>query len=100
MPIYQVACQGCGRTYERISTIASRRAPCDCGGEVDLVPCSSVTHKPFIAYDDFALGAHVTSHAERNRLMREGHLEYREKIGKGELSARRDRAEQERRSTT
>ncbi len=63
-------------------------------------------YHPFIPYFDFALGREVTSLAERWRFMRgeidresgerRGQLDYRDKMSPGDLSARRDRLEQER----
>jgi hypothetical protein len=54
-------------------------------------------YEPFTAYFDIGLGVEVTSHAQRWRLMREAKVDYRDKLSKGELSARRDRVEQQRR---
>lgn len=53
-------------------------------------------HHPFIPYFDFALGAEVTSHAHRWRLMKEAHVDYRDKMRPGDLSARLDRVEAQR----
>lgn len=52
---------------------------------------------PFAPYFDIALGEHVTSLAERWRFMRQQHVDYKDKLSPGQLSARRDRIEQERR---
>jgi hypothetical protein len=66
----------------------------------------ALPYHPFIAYDDIALGVHITSLAERWKHMRpqyegdeliRGKLEYREKMRPGDLSARRDRIEQQKR---
>lgn len=62
---------------------------------------------PFTPYFDFALGVQVTSLAERWRHMRGtidpesgrrvGQLDYRDKMSKGDLSARLDRVAQQKR---
>jgi hypothetical protein len=54
------------------------------------------SYHPFTEYFDFALGEHVTSLAQRHRLMRTAHLDYRDKISTGEISARKDRAHEKR----
>ncbi len=48
-------------------------------------------YDPFIPYFDFALGEYVESHAHRWRLMKEHHVDYRDKMSPGDLSARKDR---------
>lgn len=105
MPIYDLRCEGCGRTWERVSTIAERYAPCEtCGAGVVQEFKHSVQATPFIPYFDWALGEQVTSLADRWRLMRpqtdgdeisRGKLEYRDKMSKGDLSARQDRLHQQ-----
>lgn len=74
---------------------------------VRVVPHEPVgVYHPFTPYFDFALGVEVTSLAHRWSLMkgeidrdtgeRRGQLDYRDKMSAGELSARRDRVEAER----
>jgi len=53
----------------------------------------SVQTDPFVQHFDFALGAEVTSLGDRRRLMKDLHLDYRDKMSAGDLSARRDRVE-------
>jgi len=55
-----------------------------------------LTYRPFTPYFDFALGQQIDSHAQRWRVMRQKKLDYRDKMDKGTLSARRDRIEEER----
>lgn len=66
----------------------------------------SVQNTVFIPYFDVALGVQVDSLAQRWRLMRpemdgdhvvRGQLDYREKMSKGDLSARKDRIYQQKR---
>lgn len=61
-------------------------------------------YHPFIPYLDIALGVQVDSLAQRWRLMKpqydgdevsRGRLDYREKMSKGDLSARNDRIHQQ-----
>ena len=52
---------------------------------------------PFTEYFDIGLGETVTSFADRWRFMRQKGLQYRDLPSKGELSARRDRIEQQKR---
>jgi hypothetical protein len=52
---------------------------------------------PFQAYFDIGLGEQVNSFADRWRLMRQKGLQYRDLPRPGDLSARRDRVEQQRR---
>jgi putative FmdB family regulatory protein len=94
MPSYDLRCTTCGRTWERFSTIAARYDSCEeCGGAVEQEFKHSVQSTPFIPYFDFALGVQVSSLAERWRHMRNLHVDYRDKMSAGELSARRDRIE-------
>lgn len=48
-------------------------------------------------FDD-GLGIYVTGWGDRRKAMREHHLDYRDHPAPGELSARRDRIEQQKRS--
>ena len=98
MPTYDLRCTACGREWERFSTVAMRYTPCEaCSGVVEQLFKHSVQAIPFVAYFDIALGKEITSHAERWTAMRAQHVDYREKMAPGELSARRDRIEQQRR---
>lgn len=78
-----VVCDTCGQTYG----IGQSPYCKDGHGFVQ-------THHPFIPYFDFALGEQVDSLARRKRLMRDKHLDYRDKPRPGDLSARRDRIEE------
>jgi hypothetical protein len=53
-------------------------------------------YRPFRPYFDVALGAEVTSLAQWNRTMREKHADLTDSPSKGQLSARKDRCEQDR----
>lgn len=64
----------------------------------------ALSYHPFIPYFDIALGVQVDSLAQRWRLMKpemdgdevsRGRLDYREKMSKGDLSARQDRIHQQ-----
>lgn len=66
-----------------------------CGSERFLGDRAS--YHPFIPYFDIGLGEEVTSHAQRWRLMHAAHMDYRDKVTPGELSARRDRLEERKR---
>jgi hypothetical protein len=46
---------------------------------------------PFTHYFDIGLGVEVTSWAQRRRVMKEQHMDFRDKMSKGALSARLDR---------
>ncbi len=96
MPSYDLKCQSCGKEWERFSTIGARYEPCDCGGAVEQLHKHSVQGTPFIPYFDFALGEQINSMPERKRAMRNAHVDYRDKMSPGDLSARRDRVHQER----
>jgi putative FmdB family regulatory protein len=92
MPTYDVRCLACDRRFERLTTIARRRDACDtCGGAVELEHRPAMTYQPFTPYFDFALGREITTHAERWRAMKELHVDYRDKMSTGDLSARADR---------
>lgn len=98
MPSYDLKCLGCGRTWERFSLIADRYAPCEtCGGAVEQEFKHSVQSSIFTPYFDFALGQQVDSLPERKKAMRNLHLDYRDKVDRGTLSARRDRIEEQKR---
>jgi len=78
-------CAACGKTY------AAPQSPyCKDGHE------AAGTYHPFTHYFDFALGEEVTSLAERKRYMRNLHLDYRDKMSAGDVSARRDRVHEQR----
>lgn len=51
----------------------------------------------FAPYFDIGLGAHVEAPDQRRRLMKQHHLDYRDHPSNGDLSARRDRIEQQKR---
>lgn len=93
MPTYDLRCHGCGREWERWSTIAARYDPCeDCGGAVEQLFKHSVQATPFVPYFDLGLGVQVDSLAQRWKHMRNLKMDYRDKPSKGDLSARTDRA--------
>ena len=54
----------------------------------------------FAPYFDIGLGADVEAPDQRRRLMRQHHLDYRDKMRPGALSARRDRIEQQKREAS
>jgi hypothetical protein len=92
MPLYDLHCTACDRRWERSSTIAHRQDPCEvCGGAVEQEFNPASAYHPFAPYFDIALGCEVTSLAHRWRLMKEHHLDYRDKMSPGDLSARLDR---------
>ena len=95
---YDRRCLNCGREWERVCAVADRYAPCEeCGGSVEQIWRHSVQNTPFPAYFDYGLGVEVTSLGQRHALMREYHLDYRDKKTPGDQSARQDRIrEQER----
>jgi hypothetical protein len=95
-------CLGCGREWERLSTIARRYDPCDnCGAAIEQIFEHSVQATPFVRYFDIGLGREITSLGDRWAAMRgtmdpesgvvSGQLDYREKPSRGDLSARNDR---------
>ncbi len=96
MPRYDRKCKQCGREWERVSTIADRMAPCEtCGGEVLEVWKPSVQNAyGFVAYWDYGLGREITGLGDRHQEMRAQHLEYRDKMSKGDMSARHDKIHQ------
>ena len=57
-------------------------------------------YHPFTPYFDFALGREITSHAERWKAMKELHVDYRDKMSAGDLSARQDRVHAEQKERT
>lgn len=78
-------CLTCGTPYT-----APMSPYCRDGHEAPL------EYHPFIPYFDFALGKQVDSLRERHKLMREAHVDYRDKPSVGQLAERRDRQEQRR----
>jgi hypothetical protein len=50
----------------------------------------------FTAYFDIGLGVEITSLAQRKRIMKENHMDYRDKMKPGEVSAREDRSRERR----
>ena len=57
----------------------------------------SVQTTPFSTYFDYGLGKEITSLGDRWNAMKENHLDYRDKMSPGDLSARKDRIEQRKR---
>lgn len=77
MPTYSLKCNKCEKAWERVSSVAERNAPCDCGGEVEqqYVPNNFRTFGDDIPGGMWIenLGPHpvkVYSHTERLNLMR------------------------------
>lgn len=108
MPTYDLRCLDCGREWERASTIAARYEPCEtCAGAVEQVFKHSVQSTPFVAYFDFALGKQINGLGDRRQAMKGeydphtgkvwGQLDYRDKMSKGDLSARDDRVQEQKR---
>jgi hypothetical protein len=101
MPIYDRHCLACGRTWERLCLVADRYAPCEvCGGAVEAGYTHSVQSTVFAPYFDFALGQQINSLPERRKAMRNLHLDYRDKMSQGDLSARRDRERDQQKART
>lgn len=75
-----------------------------CGAEIHLgdwpfCPHGRTTpYHPFIPYFDTGLGAQVNSLAERWRLMKQHHADYRDHPTAGDISARRDWCEEQKRA--
>src|SRR5262245_30572206 len=93
---WEVWCPMCGMSY----------AVCPACGLPYTAPMSPycrdnheapLEYHPFIPYFDFALGAQVDSLRQRHKLMREAHVDYRDKPSVGELSKRADKANERRR---
>lgn len=55
----------------------------------------SVQLQPFVPYFDYGLGEYVTSLGDRWAAMKRHGLDYKDHPTKGDLSARRDRIEQQ-----
>lgn len=96
MPIYDVRCPRCGES-ERICPIASRRDPCSCGSPIEIIYKPDTKWVPFAPYFDIALGKQVNTLADRWRFMRAKGLQYADKMSPGDVSARKDRIEQQKR---
>lgn len=92
MPLYDVTCGGCKREWVRTSVIADRYSPSECcAAPVTIYNKPPTTYHPFKHYFDIGLGAEVTSLAQRRRLMKEAHFDFRDHPSAGEESARRDK---------
>ncbi len=92
MPSYDLKCTGCGRAWERWSSIAARYDPCEvCGAAVEQELKHSVQSTVFVPYFDIGLGQQIDSLPERKKAMRNAHMDYRDHPSAGEVSARRDR---------
>lgn len=109
MPTYDYRCITCGYEFERSLRIADRAQPleepcptCDARNAIERnYAAKSVQTTAFATYFDMALGVEVTSMGQRHELMRGtidpdsgarvGKMDYRDKMSKGDLSARLDR---------
>lgn len=77
-------CSKCGHVWE--------------AGDWPMCPHGhSVQTSAFRSYFDDGIGEEITSLGQRHQAMREHHLSYREHPPKGQLSARRDQIEQQKR---
>lgn len=80
-------CSQCG------DLIAIGDSPSCKDGHASVLP-----YHPFIPYFDFALGEYVSSHAARWTHMKRLHMDYRDKMSPGDLSARLDRIADQKRA--
>lgn len=92
MPLYDVTCTSCQREWERSAVIANRNAPSECcNAPITIYNRPATGYHPFIPYFDYALGADITSIAQRRRVMKSINVDFRDHPSKGEESARRDK---------
>jgi hypothetical protein len=102
--LWDLVCVGCGALERDVACSIFAVPTCpSCGAERRLT--DRADYHPFTPYFDFALGVQVDSLADRWRHMRGtidrdsgqrvGQMDYRDKMSKGDLSARQDRIEQQ-----
>lgn len=99
MPLYDYECQTCEIELEQSAHIAERhkqRCP-HCSSPLNMIFKPTPCYTPFHEYFDFALGEHVTGRMQRQRLMHEKGLDFRDKMSKGDISARIDKVNEAKR---
>lgn len=94
MPLYDYTCPKCG-IREQFSLIAHRNDQrCEeCGSSLTLIPHpppKKNPYKPFNPYFDEQLGVMITGRDHRRRVMRDQKCDFRDHPSEGQLSARRD----------
>lgn len=99
MPLIDVRCRSCGTIAEVMRPLSEypRTPRCGACGEATEQIHLPQRYVPFTPYFDYGLGEEVTSLGHRWQLMKQHHLDYRDHPSKGDLSARRDRCEAQRR---
>lgn len=98
MPLYDVICPACDRAWERVCRIADRDQPCEmCGGPVRRLSRLATSYQPFKPYFDISLGRQINGLSDRWTAQRQLNVQERDRMSAGDLSARKDRIEQQRR---
>jgi putative FmdB family regulatory protein len=97
MPLYDYECDRCGTEHERLVPMADRHSQtCTCGGHLTIAFKPTPRYVPFPHYFDIGLGEHITSWAQRRRIMKEQHCDHRDPPRPGDITARRDWAHEAR----
>lgn len=99
MPLYDYECE-CGWEGEKASPIADRHSQTcpKCLRPLALVFRPQPRYVPFNPYFDIGLGEEVTSWGQRRRIMREQKADHRDPPRPGDISARRDWANERRKT--
>lgn len=100
MPLYDYHCHECGKDHEIFRIIADRHdpGPCpDCGSMLEKVDRPQRAYKPFNPYFDEGLGEFITGRDHRRRVMRTLGADFKDHMSAGDISARKDWANERRR---
>lgn len=99
MPLYDLHCEACHRDEELACPIAERQAQtCQTCGERLIVVLKPRKMKGFEPHFDIGIGRDVTGWGDVKKAMRENTLDFRDHPSAGDLSARKDRIEQQKRA--
>lgn len=101
MPIYDYNCPNCGHVeqYSPVSTCEEQKRCSTCGADLEWIRFPKPRngeYRPFEPYFDEGLGVMVTGREHRRRVMRDQQCDFRDHPSPGQISARKDWANQQR----
>lgn len=98
MPLYDYRCGTCNAEFELFAPMDKRHdQTCGtCGSKLEMMWKAQPSYAPFSPYFDEGLGVMITGRDHRRRVMRDQHCDFRDHPSPGQISARKDWANQKR----